>query len=233
MKQVIKKLLILPLVLLLTGFYSGEENKSKSAESPVAILMKAVKDVTFKKENADWQNAKIGLTLITGDEIKTGDKSLALIKFTDNSVLRVREKSTVKIYADKKDKAISKNTYIDKGTVGFKVTKQENEEFQFTTPTMVASIRGTEGYVNHNPDDSTSTIYLNNGTAYVYNVQNPNNSGTIGGGQFASTGGGGGFNSGQGNQQNQSQFNSTTQTNVKKIVIKTNQGDLIIEYIGD
>ncbi len=232
MKTIINKIFLLSFVFILTGFYSGEENKSKPAESPVAVIMKTVKDVTFKKESADWQNAKIGLTLITGDEVKTGEKSLALIKFTDNSVLRVREKSSVKIYADKKDRAISKNTYIDNGTVGFKVSKQQNEEFQFTTPTMVASIRGTEGYVSHNPDDSTSTIYLNSGIADVRNIQS-GNSGTINGGQYATTGGGGAFNSGQGTNQNQSQFNSSTQTNVKKIVIKTNQGNLIIEYIGD
>ena len=144
MKKIYFPLVTLMIVVFAAINFAGE---NPSPASPIAIVMKVVKDVSFKKVDGDWTTIKIGQALSTGDEIKTGAKSLALVKFTDNSILRVRENCSIKIYADKNDKQISKNTYIGKGGVNFEVAKQQqNEEFQFTTPTMVASIRGTKGF---------------------------------------------------------------------------------------
>ena len=139
------------IIILSCPAFSGDKPKG---DAPVAILMKTIKDVSYKKGNTDWTNAKTGIPLSTNDEVKTGDKSLALIKFTDNSILRVRENSSLKIYADKNKGDLSKNTYIDKGKVGFQVTHQQNEEFKFTTPTMVASIRGTGGLFDVSQDST-------------------------------------------------------------------------------
>lgn len=171
------------LIILIASFQLFAGEPQQPGDSPVAIVMKTIKEVSFKKDKANWVEAKAGIPLATNDEIKTGDKSLALIKFTDNSILRVRENSSLKIYADKKQGDLSKNTYIDKGKVGFNVTKQQNEEFKFTTPTMVASIRGTDGYFDVGEDGNTLLV-CNEGQIEVQATQGEKQSGTVSGGNF-------------------------------------------------
>lgn len=207
------------------------ENPSP-AEAPVAIVMKIVKDVNFKKADGDWSTVKIGQPLATGDEVKTGSKSLALIKFTDNSILRVRENCSIKIYADKSNKQISKNTYINKGDVNFKVTKQENEEFQFTTPTMVASIRGTEGMIGVD-ENGNSSLFVEEGSVDYTTTVGEQKKGNVRGGNFASVDKDGQIDQGSISDQMRKKLENAKKTNTKKIIIDTNQGELIIEYLED
>jgi hypothetical protein len=204
----------------------------KESASPVAVIMKVINDVIYKNVQSDWTAAKIGQPLSTGDEIKTGEKSLALIKFTDGSILNVREKSSLKIYADKKDKEILKNTFIENGNVEFNVNKQENEEFKFTTPTMVASIRGTEGYIG-NLSDGSSILVCEKGSIDVEASLGNKQTGNIKGGQFAKVGKEGDIETGTVTEEQQKLNDKMKKSNTKKIIIKTNSGDLIIDYIAD
>lgn len=227
MKRFIK-FSIICIVAFTCSAFSGDKPKG---DAPVAILMKTIKDVSYKKSGADWTNAKMGIPLSTNDEVKTGDKSLALIKFTDNSILRVRENSSLKIYADKNNKDLSKNTYIDKGKVGFQVTHQQNEEFKFTTPTMVASIRGTGGLFDVSQD--STLLILGEGSVEMAALEGLRQSALLTAGNYAIIGRNGSITIyPNGNAQNQDLENSK-KVNIKKMTIKTNQGDLIIEYLGD
>lgn len=230
-----KKNLLIAICILFTGAIFAGGGETPSPDSPVAIMMKVVKDVTFKKASADWSAAKIGAALSTNDEIKTGSQSLALIKFTDNSILRVKENSTLKIYADKTDKDISKNTYVDKGKVGFQVNRQGNEEFKFTTPTMVASIRGTEGILN--VGDGETMFALSSGSANIQATQGERQSGTVTSGFYVTVSNNGQINlnpvSNNQQLQNQLQNNNNQQPQPKRLIIKTNVGDIIIEYLDE
>lgn len=223
------KTLILLACLLISGLTFSNENPK--GESPVAVVMKIIKDVSFKK-GANWTAAKVGVPLSTTDEIKTGDKSLALIKFTDNSLVRVRENSSLKIYAEKNKGDLSKNTYIDKGKVGFNVAHQENEEFRFTTPTMVASIRGTVGDIIVE-GNGTSTLILYEGKVDIKGTVGQKQSGTVTPGSTATIGPDGTITTGTITPQQQQDSNSMKNTTTKKLIIKTSTGDLIIEYLGD
>lgn len=217
---------ILALTFCLEIFSAGK----KKAESPVAIVMKIANEVQYKKADVNaWTNAKIGQTLINGDEIKTGAKALALIKFTDNSQIRVRENSSLKVYADKKGKEISKNTYIEKGKVGFEISRQQNEEFRFTTPTMVASIRGTEGYIQINPDGG-SLLVVSHGSVYVIATQGLKQNGTVNGGNSASVSPNGEVQINAMTQLQQQQQQNIKSTTKKKMTIKTSVGEIIVEY---
>ncbi len=113
----------------------------------VALIAKAVQDVTKKTAPADWTKASKGDALISGDQIQTGLKSLAVVKFTDNSIVRVREQSELTITGESsRPRTLSKDVHLTKGAFGFDIKKQkQNEEFRFTSPTSVASIRGTLG----------------------------------------------------------------------------------------
>ncbi len=229
--RTIKFLFITLIIFSLVNLPIESTTKIK-ADSPIAVMMKIIKEVKLKKLNNDWKDAKIGLPLITGDEVKTGSKSLALIKFTDNSLLRLRENTLVKIYADKKGNSISKNTYIENGKVGFKVTKQEDEEFQLTTPTMVASIRGTEGFIQTN-EDGSSLLVVETGSIDINALLGNKQFGNVKDGQYALVGSDGEVIIGEVTEEQKEEGNSIKKTNSKKIIIKTNSGDLIIEYLTE
>jgi len=197
----------------------------------VAVLTKAVNMVEAKVGSASWATAKVGLTMKTGDEVKTGMKSLAVVKFTDNSLLRVRENTSIKIYSEKKGTDVNKNTHVEKGTVGFNVTKQNSsEEFKFTTPTMVASIRGTEGFVQVT-EEGNSILAVTEGAVEVTPTDKPGEGQMVQAGSFAEITPGGEVIVGEMTDAQKSEASNTQKSNTKKFKIQTNQGTLVIEYI--
>jgi len=228
-----KKVNFLLVAIILAAFTASNFAGNNPAPSPpIAIVMKVVKDVEFKKVDGNWSTIKIGQALSSGDEIKTGSKSLALVKFTDNSILRVRENCSIKIYADKNDKQISKNTYIGKGGVNFEIAKQQkNEEFQFTTPTMVASIRGTKGFFQVG-DDGT-VLVLEEGAIDYKSLLGEQTKGNVKGGNSVVFTNDGQVTVSTISPDQQKQLEDSKKTNTKKLIIKTNQGDLIIEYLEE
>ena len=134
------------------GFYPSGENTT------VALAVKVILDVSKKSEKVDWAKAKKGDMLYSGDDLKTGDRSIAIIKFLDNSMLRVREKSELKVYGQNKDGKFSKTVHITRGEFSFDIQKQENEQFIFSSPTSVAAIRGTQGDMTNLSDGDKLTV---------------------------------------------------------------------------
>jgi hypothetical protein len=134
--------------LLAVGLTFGGEVAAAipPAAGSVALISKVVLDVNRKEEGKDWQTAKKGETLSSGDRVKTGAKSVAIIKFKDNSLVRVRELTELTVTGTMSGSAFSKSVEMKSGVVGFNIRKQQTgEEFRFTSPTSVASIRGTAG----------------------------------------------------------------------------------------
>jgi hypothetical protein len=122
------------------------EQLRAQSESSIGLLSKVILDVTRKPANQDWSKAERGQTLDSGDRLRTGEKSLAIVKFKDNSLVRVRERSEVIIAGSTSGSGFSKQITLSGGAIGFSVNKQQpSEEFRFTAPTSVASIRGTLG----------------------------------------------------------------------------------------
>jgi hypothetical protein len=127
--------------------------------NPVALLSKVILDVVKKESGKDWEKAQRGQTLGSGDMVRTGDGALAIIKFKDNSLVRLRERSMMTITGTQSGNNLSKSVEIQTGVVGFNVAKQRSgEEFRFTSPTSVASIRGTAGVLNATPQADTLTV---------------------------------------------------------------------------
>ena len=129
------------------------------AASPVATVCKVVLDVVRKEASGDWQIARRGETLSSGDRVKTGEKSVTVIKFKDHSLVRVHERSLLTINETTKGSVVSRSVNLETGGVGFKMEKQgSDEEFRFTSPISVASIRGTEGQFISGHDSDTLTV---------------------------------------------------------------------------
>ena len=125
----------------------------------VGLLSKIIADVSHKGGAADWQPAKKGEPLLAGDRVKTGTKSMAIIKFMDNSLVRVRELTELTVTGTMSGSAFQKSVEMRTGVVGFSVEKQKSsEEFRFTSPTSVASIRGTSGAFEGMPRGDTLVV---------------------------------------------------------------------------
>jgi len=233
MKNKINLLIVLG-VILFVGF-SNKKNTPMPAGSPVVQVKKIIKDVTYVagSEQSNWEKAKVGLAIGDGGKVKTGSSSLALIQFIDGSgLLRVRENSILNIYGKAENKKLNKNTFIDKGMVGFEVNKQaEDEEFKFTTPTVVASIRGTEGFIEHNDVDTTSTIFLNTGSATFQTITGEE--GSITSGNTLVVKKDGTFSLNTSSEEDSTKFKSSKVTTTKQVIIRTREGDIRIEYLRD
>jgi hypothetical protein len=144
-----------------------------AAGATIATVSKVISDVTRKEPTKDWQKATMGELLGTGDRVKTGDRSIAIIKFKDNSLVRVRSQSELAVTGTMKGAAFSKSVNLDRGGIGFSIAKQRSdEEFRFTSPTSVASIRGTGGQYLVAADGDTLTVLT--GTVHLTNNNSSN-----------------------------------------------------------
>ncbi len=231
-------LLFLYFFLFVTIIYSDGNNDKLSkntdaSNTQVALVKKVHKDVNYRKsvDEANWEKAVVGLILNDGNEIKTGSKSLALVYFIDGSgLLRVRENSILHIYGNKKERLMDKNTFIEKGFIGFDVRKQyEDEEFKFTTPTVVASIRGTSGFLDYS-EDSTFTMSLDQGNAMLTFLGPQGGEGTLTEGNTVVITNDGNFDFHQQNEEEKNRSSESKRTNVKKLIIRTDRGFIEIEY---
>ncbi|HLF15210.1 MAG TPA: FecR domain-containing protein [Bacteroidota bacterium] len=118
----------------------------RSPGATLALITKVIREVSMKNETSDWDAAEKGDILKTGDRVKTGQQSLAILKFNDRSIVRVREKSEITMTTEADGKGTVKSLNSSEGAFGFDIQKQRaDEKFRFTSPTSVASIRGTSG----------------------------------------------------------------------------------------
>jgi|WetSurMetagenome_2_1015567.scaffolds.fasta_scaffold142566_2 hypothetical protein len=157
--------------------------------STVATVTRTVKQVDLQSNGAAWREARKGDPLLAGDVVRTGDAALAIVKFMDNTLLQIRANSTVGVTGELRNRTISKEVNLNSGGVGFTVPKQRpGEEFRFTSPTSVASIRGTSGY--YACSDSSDTLTVLEGTILFMN-RHSNREVMVEAGYTAVTGGNG------------------------------------------
>jgi hypothetical protein len=89
-----------------------------------------------------------------------------MIKFPDESKVAVREKSVITLQGEVSgNKILRREVYIERGRTVFNIKKQDTEQFRFTSPISVASIRGTEGGTGFDPATSIADLTLITGTA--------------------------------------------------------------------
>ena len=150
---------ILFLACLIASFYTAVSAPLYDPDKPVALIYKPVGSVEYLKEGKKWTKAAPATPLLSGDQVKTEANSFVVIKFIENSILRLQENSQITIRAElTTNKEFSKNVNLDHGELTFDVKKRENEKFEFSTPTSVASIRGTQGMLIDGADSSDVLI---------------------------------------------------------------------------
>jgi len=193
-----KKIIVICVIILL-GVLSLGQVRKKDKKDISAYIVKVIRDVNMKSPTKGWQKAVPLSTLKSGYEVKTEKGSLAMISFADQSKLILREKSIVTIKGEVKGKQIlSRSVHMDHGDMLFNVKKAESEQFRFSSPISVASIRGTlGGYVSGGAVDS---LTIAEGLADFLNSVS-GKKGTVGAGQTGVADSTGNFNIGKANQQ--------------------------------
>lgn len=148
------------LALVLTLIAMPLAAPQAQAQNPViGLISKVIQDVSRRIAGQDWEKAARGQTLASGDMVKTGVKSFAVLKLKDNSLLRLREESEVVVTGALRGKEFSKSIQIRQGVVGFNIRKQAaGEQFRFSTPTSVASVKGTGGVLRVNGSDTLTVV---------------------------------------------------------------------------
>jgi hypothetical protein len=161
MKNLISIYLILALIFTLITV--------SQAASPIAVVLKSRGKVDLlRTDEAKPSTPRKGTVLYDGDKIKTGEASFCAIRFTDdNSLLRIKENSSCAIEGKKEQEKTNKNIIVEVGSFFTKLFRPRGS-FSVTTPTSVASVKGTEWWTIQMADGRTIFIV----TEDMINLQN-------------------------------------------------------------
>lgn len=115
------------------------------AAGTIAVVLKVKGKVSIVRGNqATSITLKRGSRLEDGDKLTTDKNSYAALRFIDDaSLLRIRANSICTIKGKKEKNQVIKNVFLEVGTILAKVTRQRGK-FEISTPTSVASVKGTE-----------------------------------------------------------------------------------------
>ncbi len=118
---------------------------SLAVAEPIAIVIRARGKVTvFNAQTKKTTTVRIGTRLYAGSKVITKDRSFAALRFIDDkSLVRIRPNSSCTIEGKREKSGFFKNLFLDVGTVFAQIVKQRGV-FQITTPTSVASVKGTK-----------------------------------------------------------------------------------------
>jgi len=129
---------------------------------------------------------KRGTVLNAGEQIVSLSDGLAVIMFIDDkSILRIQKNTTLTIGGERSATAISKQIEMQFGKLRAQISEQRRGEFIISTPTSVASVKGTDFWTTSDP--ILGDIFL--GIEGLIEVENLISGGVIevGGGQMGTS----------------------------------------------
>lgn len=139
-KKILSYLTILFLVVL--------TNTAESVAFLATITKVEGKVEVQKAKTKGWINAEIGMRLAEGDKIKTGAKSEAVIKWDDETMVKISSftnfvinKSTVN--PETKTENINLSLFIGRLTSKVKKILTSGSSFEIQTPSAIAGVRST------------------------------------------------------------------------------------------
>ena len=142
------------------------------AGSKIAVSTKVKGTVEVRPNRNDvYQKLKTGKILENKDQIKTGNNGFTAIIFIDDkSTLKIKENSEVEITGKRTRAKISKEIFMDIGTLRATVGKQRQGEFVIQTPTSVASVKGTDFWLSTDPIEGDLLITLDGVVSFTNSI---------------------------------------------------------------
>jgi hypothetical protein len=117
------------------------------AQDVIAYIGEVGGTVTVVKGNPGEEvEGELGMLLMGGDTVKTAAASYSSIIFQDDgSRVKLGENSQLTLNAERDGKNLKKRMFLGSGgKLWAKVNKKRGTDFQVSTPTSVASVKGTK-----------------------------------------------------------------------------------------
>ena len=126
--------------------------------------------VTIQRDNSN-KNAEIGDVVFDSDIIATSKDSIAEIKLVSNKgVVTINKNSKLSMSIFKENEKTHFSISLFFGTIKNKVTKEQSEYYNVTTPSVTLGVRGTEFEVTSN---ITGESYVNLIDGEITAIDNP------------------------------------------------------------
>ena len=124
-----------------------------------ALLLVIEGSVEVTRADTDaWRPGKTNQVLETADRLRTGERSRAVVRLSDQSVLRLSEMTTIEIRAPTAD---SQKPGLDlKRGLLFFFSRERPRQLRWSTPAASGSVRGTEFTLGVEPDGRTTLALL-------------------------------------------------------------------------
>jgi uncharacterized repeat protein (TIGR01451 family) len=135
--------------------------------STLAILSAAAGNVSVMNGGTDsWTGAQVGMSLETGDSVKTDDSSSADITFLDGSTIELEANTEIEIVSLEISTDTGSKTIKLRQAIGDTISRVEKlvdsaSCYEVETPACVAAVRGSDMQVN----------VIEDGTTWVTNLE--------------------------------------------------------------
>ncbi len=168
-----KRITIACLLALAVAFINCKKAKEDLQGGVITFSKGTVK--IFDKDGKE-QAIKQDSFLLPDYKIETGKDSFADLQLTDGVLLRIKENSSLilrKIFVDSANGELYTDLDLNKGKIFAKVGSKlgKNSKFNVITPTVVASVRGTE-FIVEETGKGTSTR-VGDGSVEVTDLDDP------------------------------------------------------------
>ncbi len=146
------------IVSTLLSFISEVHAVAVSACSPeVARVVSAQGVVELRRaRQTNWQSAGMNAILCAGDMLRVRMRSRAALRLSNESMLRLDQKTTITFPELAADKATS---LLDLINGALHIITRTPKPFRVRTPFLNAAVDGTEFSVRINPDNTTIVLY--------------------------------------------------------------------------
>jgi len=139
--------------ILLSIFFLIVLSSSLRAAERIAVVTKIKGIVEVKSVGkSGFIPLKKGVVLNDRDFVRTGSNgALIIVYLDDKSMLKVKSNSDLEIRGTRSGAGLSKKVDMMAGTLKVNVSKQRKGDFVISTPTSVASVKGTEFWMISDP----------------------------------------------------------------------------------
>ena len=164
--MIMKRPLIILILIFMGVFLLAQPPAS------VAVVTKVRGNVEIRKgsSNPVFSPVKAGQLLNDEDFIRTGANAFAvLIYLDDKSMVKLKGDTNLEIRGKKVGKGLEKNLEITGGTIRAVVSQQRRGEFTVTSPTSVASVKGTSFWIVSN-SQTGDQVYNEEGVVQLTNL---------------------------------------------------------------
>lgn len=166
-------IVLLGILLLFSLVYALDDDVKKGL---ITYTDGRVKKRTI--DNEEWMNATKNSDVLTGDRVRTYQRSRAELELLELDVVRMAPETiidVVKLYEETKEKVKETTLTLEKGDIWAKVKKKsDNVKFNISAPVAVAAITGTVLRMGVTTD-STTELKVYNGEVRITNAPEKTN----------------------------------------------------------